>query len=112
MKRIEAIIKPFKIEEVREAVVDLGIHGLTVTEVQGYGSQKSSTEIYHGGEPFAEPMGRVKVDLVVSEDQVQSTVRAILQAARTGRLGDGKIFVSHVEQVVRIRTGERDQAAL
>jgi nitrogen regulatory protein P-II 2 len=107
-----AIIKPFKLDEVREALTGLGIEGLTVSEVKGYGRQKGQTEIYRGAEYAVNFLPKVKIELVLSDDQVQSAVEAISKAANTGRIGDGKIFVLDVSHAVRIRTGETDSDAL
>ena len=112
MKKIEAIIKPFKLDEVREALSDVGITGLTVTEVKGFGRQKGHTELYRGAEYVVDFLPKVKIEIVVGTDQVDPAIDAIVKAARTGKIGDGKIFVSSVEQVVRIRTGETNEAAI
>ena len=112
MKRITAIIKPFKLDEVREALAAVGINGLTVTEVKGFGRQKGHTELYRGAEYVVDFLPKVKIDIVVADQAVDGAVDAILQAARTGRIGDGKIFVSSVDQVIRIRTGETGEAAV
>lgn len=112
MKKIEAIIKPFKVDEVREALSAIGVSGLTVTEVKGFGRQKGHTELYRGAEYVVDFLPKVKVDLVVPEKLVESAIEAIIKAARTGKIGDGKIFVTSVEQVVRIRTGETGEAAI
>jgi nitrogen regulatory protein P-II 1 len=106
MKRITAIIKPFKLDEVRESMAAVGITGLTVTEVKGFGRQKGHTELYRGAEYAVDFLPKVKVEVIVDDDAVQRTIEAIVSAARTGKIGDGKIFVSAVEQVIRIRTGE------
>ncbi len=106
MKQITAIIKPFKLDEVREALADVGITGLTVTEVKGFGRQKGHTELYRGAEYVVDFLPKVKVEAVVDDGVVDSAVEAIIKAARTGKIGDGKIFVRSIEQVVRIRTGE------
>jgi nitrogen regulatory protein PII len=106
MKKIEVIIKPFKLDEVRESLADMGISGLTVTEVKGFGRQKGHTELYRGAEYVVDFLPKVKVELVVTADKVESVIDTIIKAARTGKIGDGKIFVSPVEQVIRIRTGE------
>jgi nitrogen regulatory protein PII len=106
MKRITAIIKPFKLDEVREALADVGVTGLTVTEVKGFGRQKGHTELYRGAEYVVDFLPKVKVEVVVAESTLDGAIDAIVKAARTGRIGDGKIFVTHVEQVIRIRTGE------
>jgi len=112
MKKIEAIIKPFKLDEVREALSEIGITGLTVTEVKGFGRQKGHTELYRGAEYVVDFLPKVKLELVVATDQVETAIDAIIKAARTGKIGDGKIFVTSVEQIVRIRTGETDEAAI
>ena len=112
MKKIEAIIKPFKLDEVREALSDVGITGLTVTEVKGFGRQKGHTELYRGAEYVVDFLPKIKVEIVIGDDLVEQTVEAIIKAAQTGKIGDGKIFVSTVEQVVRIRTGETNEAAI
>lgn len=106
MKRITAIIKPFKLDEVREALAEVGVTGLTVTEVKGFGRQKGHTELYRGAEYVVDFLPKVKVEVVVAEPTLESAIDAIVKAARTGRIGDGKIFVTAVEQVIRIRTGE------
>lgn len=106
MKQIIAIIKPFKLDEVREALAEVGVNGLTVTEVKGFGRQKGHTELYRGAEYVVDFLPKVKVEAVVGEDVVESAVEAIIRAARTGKIGDGKIFVRSIEQVIRIRTGE------
>ena len=112
MKKIEAIIKPFKLDEVREALNELGVSGLTVTEVKGFGRQKGHTELYRGAEYVVDFLPKVKVEVVVASSLVDTAVDAIVKAARTGKIGDGKIFVSAVEQVIRIRTGETNEAAI
>ena len=112
MKKIEAVIKPFKLDEVREALSEIGISGLTVTEVKGFGRQKGHTELYRGAEYVVDFLPKVKIELVVSEPQVEPAIEAIIKAARTGKIGDGKIFVTGVEQVVRIRTGETNEQAI
>jgi len=112
MKKIEAIIKPFKLDDVREALHEAGITGLTVTEVKGFGRQKGHTELYRGAEYVIDFLPKVKVELVVEDDRVARCVEAITSAARTGKIGDGKIFVCPVEQVIRIRTGERGAEAI
>ncbi|MEO9101075.1 MAG: P-II family nitrogen regulator [Burkholderiaceae bacterium] len=112
MKQITAIIKPFKLEEVREALADVGMTGLTVTEVKGFGRQKGHTELYRGAEYVVDFLPKVRVDLVVKTDDVEPCVEAIIKAAHTGKIGDGKIFVTDVARVVRIRTGEIDESAL
>ncbi len=112
MKKIEAIIKPFKLDEVREALSEVGITGLTVTEVKGFGRQKGHTELYRGAEYVVDFLPKIKIEIVVSSDRAEPAIDAIIKAARTGKIGDGKIFVMAVEQVVRIRTGETDEAAI
>ena len=112
MKQITAIIKPFKLEEVREALGDVGVSGLTVTEVKGFGRQKGHTELYRGAEYVVDFLPKVKVEGVVKDADVERCIEAIVTAAKTGKIGDGKIFVTPVEQVVRIRTGEADEAAI
>ena len=112
MKKIEAIIKPFKFDEVREALSEIGIAGLTVTEVKGFGRQKGHTELYRGAEYVVDFLPKIKIEVVVQLDQVDAAIEAIIKAARTGKIGDGKIFVMAVEQVVRIRTGETNEAAI
>ena len=112
MKKVEAIIKPFKLEEVREALSGIGVAGLTVTEVKGFGRQKGHTELYRGAEYVVDFLPKVKVEVVVGDSMVDQVVEAMCRAARTGKIGDGKIFVTSVEQVVRIRTGETDEAAV
>lgn len=112
MKCITAIIKPFKLDEVREALAAVGINGLTVTEVKGFGRQKGHTELYRGAEYVVDFLPKVKVEIVVADEIVEGAVDAILQAARTGRIGDGKIFVTAVDQVIRIRTGETGESAV
>lgn len=106
MKQITAVIKPFKLDEVREALAEVGVTGLTVTEVKGFGRQKGHTELYRGAEYVVDFLPKVKVEAVVADDGVDHAVEAIIKAARTGKIGDGKIFVTSVEQVIRIRTGE------
>jgi nitrogen regulatory protein P-II 1 len=112
MKKIEAIIKPFKIDDVKEAITALGIQGMTVTEVKGFGRQKGHKEIYRGAEYLVDFLPKIKIELVVRSDMVDPVIEKIISAARTGSIGDGKIFVTPVEAVVRIRTGERDEDAL
>jgi nitrogen regulatory protein P-II 1 len=112
MKKIEAIFKPFKLDEVREALSEIGVSGLTVTEVKGFGRQKGHTELYRGAEYVVDFLPKVKVDVVVPDAQLDNAIDAIVKAARTGKIGDGKIFVSNVDQVIRIRTGETDEAAI
>ena len=112
MKLITSIIKPFKLDEVREALAEVGVTGLTVTEVKGFGRQKGHTELYRGAEYVVDFLPKVKVEVVVSDNLVETVTEAIIKAARTGKIGDGKIFVSSVEQAIRIRTGEIDDAAI
>lgn len=112
MKKIEAIIKPFKLDEVREALSEIGVTGLTVTEVKGFGRQKGHTELYRGAEYVVDFLPKVKIEVVIASEHVDAALEAIVNAARTGKIGDGKIFVSAVEKVVRIRTGETDEAAI
>ena len=112
MKKIEAIIKPFKLDEVREALQEMGASGLTVTEVKGFGRQKGHTELYRGAEYTVDFLPKVKVEVVVADAMVDKAIDAIIKAARTGKIGDGKIFVTNVSQAVRIRTGETDEDAV
>ena len=112
MKKIEAIIKPFKLDEVREALSEIGVTGLTVTEVKGFGRQKGHTELYRGAEYVVDFLPKIKVELIIGDTSVDRAIEAIIKAARTGKIGDGKIFVFGLEQAVRIRTGETDVAAL
>ena len=112
MKQITAIVKPFKLEEVREALGQVGVTGLTVTEVKGFGRQKGHTELYRGAEYVVDFLPKVTVEVVVKDDEVERCVDAIVKAARTGKIGDGKIFITTVERVVRIRTGEIDESAV
>ncbi len=112
MKKVEAVIKPFKLEEVREALSEIGVTGLTVTEVKGFGRQKGHTELYRGAEYTVDFLPKVKIEVVLGDDLVDKALEAIIGAARTGKIGDGKIFVTNVEQVVRIRTGETNDAAI
>jgi nitrogen regulatory protein P-II 1 len=112
MKKIEAIIKPFKLDEVKEALNDVGLQGITVTEAKGFGRQKGHTELYRGAEYVVDFLPKVKIEVVLSEDRVEPALEAIQSAARTGRIGDGKIFITNVEEVVRIRTGETGEEAV
>ncbi|AMM26501.1 P-II family nitrogen regulator [Variovorax sp. PAMC 28711] len=112
MKQITAIVKPFKLEDVREALAEVGVTGLTVTEVKGFGRQKGHTELYRGAEYVVDFLPKMKVEVVVNTVDVDRCVEAIVNAARTGKIGDGKIFVTSVERVVRIRTGELDESAI
>ncbi len=112
MKKIEAIIKPFKLDEVREALSDIGVTGLTVTEVKGFGRQKGHTELYRGAEYVVDFLPKVKLEIVIADNLLDRAMETIINAARTGKIGDGKIFVSNMEQVVRIRTGESGESAV
>jgi nitrogen regulatory protein PII len=112
MKKIDAVLKPFKLDEVREALSEIGVTGLTVTEVKGFGRQKGHTELYRGAEYVVDFLPKVKIEIVVADSIVEQAIEAIVKSARTGKIGDGKIFVTSVEQVVRIRTGETDEAAI
>jgi len=112
MKMITAIIKPFKLDDVREALSEIGIQGLTVGEVKGYGRQKGHAELYRGAEYVVDFLPKIKIEIGVPEDRVESVIEAIIRTANTGKIGDGKIFVTNVEQVIRIRTGETDEDAL
>jgi nitrogen regulatory protein P-II 1 len=112
VKKIEAVIKPFKLDDVKEALHEVGVSGITVTETKGFGRQKGHTELYRGAEYVVDFLPKVKLEVVVEDDQASRVVEAIANAARTGRIGDGKIFVSSVEEVVRIRTGERGSDAI
>lgn len=112
MKKVEAIIKPFKLDEVKEALNEIGIQGITVSEVKGFGRQKGHTELYRGAEYVVDFIPKIKMEIIVADDIAARVVEAIEQAAKTGRIGDGKIFVTNVEEVVRIRTGERGEDAL
>jgi len=112
MKKIEAVVKPFKLDEVREALSDIGVTGLTVTEVKGFGRQKGHTELYRGAEYVVDFLPKVKVEVILQDSLVDRAIEAIVKAARTGKIGDGKIFVTAVEHVVRIRTGETNEAAV
>ncbi len=112
MKKIEAIIKPFKLDEVKEALHEVGVSGITVTEAKGFGRQKGHTELYRGAEYVVDFLPKVRLEVVVDDDQAERVIEAIAGAARTGRIGDGKIFVSNIETAMRIRTGERDSDAI
>ena len=112
MKQITAVIKPFKLDEVREALSEIGVTGLTVTEVKGFGRQKGHTELYRGAEYVVDFLPKVKIEVVVPDGDVERCVEAVIKAARTGKIGDGKIFVTPVERVIRIRTGEEDDNAV
>jgi nitrogen regulatory protein P-II 1 len=112
VKKVEAVIKPFKLDEVKEALHDVGVNGITVTEAKGFGRQKGHTELYRGAEYVVDFLPKVRLEVVVDDDQVERVIEAIAGAARTGRIGDGKIFVSSIDTAMRIRTGERDSDAL
>ena len=112
MKRIEAIIKPFKLEDVKDALAEIGIEGMTVSEVKGYGRQKGHSELYRGAEYVVDFLPKIKMEMVVESKDVEQVTAAIVEAARTGKIGDGKIFVSDIEQIIRIRTGETDAEAI
>ena len=112
MKKVEAIIKPFKMEDVKEALAEIGVEGMTVTEVKGFGRQKGHTEIYRGSEYTVDFLPKVKIEIVLSDDRIQKAVDAILQSAKTGKIGDGKIFVMPIEEAIRIRTEEQGDAAI
>ncbi|MDO5638545.1 MAG: P-II family nitrogen regulator [Neisseria sp.] len=112
MKKVTAMIKPFKLDDVREALSDIGIQGMTVTEVKGFGRQKGHTEVYRGAEYAVDFLPKIQIDIVLADDQVERAVETIIDAARTGKVGDGKIFVTPVDQVIRIRTGETGDVAV
>lgn len=112
MKKVEAIIKPFKLDDVKEALQEIGVQGLTVTEVKGFGRQKGHTELYRGAEYVVDFLPKIKIEMVLPDDQIEATVEAIVSAARTEKIGDGKIFVSPIEQAIRIRTGETGEDAV
>ncbi|MDT0618346.1 P-II family nitrogen regulator [Salinisphaera sp. P385] len=112
MKMVTAVIKPFRLDDVREALAEVGVHGTTMTEVKGFGRQKGHTELYRGAEYAVDFLPKVKLEVAIADDQVDRVVEAIIEAAKTGQIGDGKIFVSPLEQVIRIRTGETDTEAL
>ena len=112
MKKIEAIIKPFKLDDIREALAEQGITGMTVTEVKGFGRQKGHTELYRGAEYMVDFLPKVKIEIVVSDDMLEMCIETIMKTAQTGKIGDGKIFIYNVEQVIRIRTGEVDESAI
>jgi len=112
MKKVEAIIKPFKLEEVKDALGEVGIEGMTVTEVKGFGRQKGHTEIYRGSEYTVDFLPKIKLELVIPDEKLDDALTAILKAARTGKIGDGKVFVTHIEEAVRIRTAEKGAAAV
>ena len=112
MKKIEAVIKPFKLEDVKDALAEIGITGMTVSEVKGYGRQKGHSELYRGAEYVVDFLPKIKMEMIVDASQVDQVVDTVVEAARTGKIGDGKIFVTEVERVVRIRTGETDSEAI
>jgi nitrogen regulatory protein P-II 1 len=112
MKKIEAIVKPFKVQEIKEALAEIGVHGMTVTEVKGFGRQKGHTEIYRGSEYVVDFLPKIKLEIVLPDEKVDSVVQTIIKTARTGKIGDGKVFIMPVEQVVRIRTEEHAEAAI
>jgi nitrogen regulatory protein PII len=112
MKKIEAIIKPFKLEEVREALAEVGVEGMTVSEVKGFGRQKGHTEIYRGSEYTVDFLPKIKIEVVLSDSQVSAAIQAVVKAARTGKIGDGKVFISPIENAVRIRTAESGEGAV
>ena len=112
MKKIEAVIKPFKLDEVKEALQDMGVQGMTVLEAKGYGRQKGHTELYRGAEYVVDFLPKMKIEVVVADDQVEQVLETLVNAARTGRIGDGKIFVTDLQDVIRIRTGERGSQAI
>ena len=112
MKRIEAVIKPYKLEDVKDALAEIGVTGMTVSEVKGYGRQKGHSELYRGAEYVVDFLPKIKMEMIVTDDMVEQTTATIVEAARTGKIGDGKIFVSDIEQIIRIRTGETDNEAI
>ena len=112
MKKIEAVIKPFKLEDVKEALAQAGITGMTVSDVKGYGRQQGHSELYRGAEYVVDFLPKIKLELIVADEDVDSTIAVIIEAAKTGKIGDGKIFVSPIEKIVRIRTGEQDEEAI
>ena len=112
MKKVEAMIKPFKLEEVKDALAEIGIEGMTITEVKGFGRQKGHTEIYRGSEYTVDFLPKIKLEIVISENNLDAAVSAIVKAARTGKIGDGKVFVSNVEEAIRIRTDEKGENAV
>lgn len=112
MKKIAVIIKPFKLEDVKDALAEIGVTGMTVYEVKGYGRQKGHSELYRGAEYVVDFMPKIKLDIIISEEEVDKVVDVIVESARTGKIGDGKIFISPVERIVRIRTGEKDSEAI
>lgn len=112
MKMVTAVIKPFRLDDVREALAEVGVHGTTMTEVKGFGRQKGHTELYRGAEYAVDFLPKVKLEIAIADDQVERVVEAIIESAKTGQIGDGKIFVTPLEQIVRIRTGETDKEAI
>ena len=112
MKKIEAIIKPFKLDDVKDALIEVGVHGLTAVEVKGYGRQRGHTELYKGAEYVVDFLPKVKIEIIVPNDSVQQVVTVITEAARTGKIGDGKIFITSIDEVIRIRTGETGEDAI
>lgn len=112
MKKIEAVVKPFKLEDVKDALAEIGVTGMTVSEVKGYGRQQGHNELYRGAEYVVDFLPKIKIELVVASESVEQVVNTIVEAARTGKIGDGKIFVSDIDQIVRIRTGETDSEAI
>ncbi len=112
MKKIEAIIKPFKLEDVKDALADIGVTGMTVSEVKGYGRQKGHSELYRGAEYVVDFIPKIKMEMIVATEQVDAVINTIVEAARTGKIGDGKIFVSDIDKIIRIRTGETDNEAI
>ena len=112
MKKIEAVVKPFKLEDVKDALAEIGVTGMTVSEVKGYGRQQGHSELYRGAEYVVDFLPKIKIELVVSAENVEQAVNTIVEAARTGKIGDGKIFVSDIDQIIRIRTGETDNEAI
>ena len=112
MKKIEAIIKPFKLEDVKDALAEAGVTGMTVSDVKGYGRQQGHSELYRGAEYVVDFLPKIKIELIVADENVDSTIAVIIDAAKTGKIGDGKIFVSPIEKIVRIRTGEQDEEAI
>ncbi|MDD3476404.1 MAG: P-II family nitrogen regulator [Sulfurimonas sp.] len=112
MKRVEAVIKPFKLEDVKDALAEIGITGMTVSEVKGYGRQKGHSELYRGAEYVVDFLPKIKMEIVVDDENVEQVIKTIVEAARTGKIGDGKIFVSDIEKIIRIRTGETDSEAI
>ena len=112
MKRVEAIIKPFKLEDVKDALAEIGIEGMTVSEVKGYGRQKGHSELYRGAEYIVDFLPKIKMEMIIDDKDVEQVTAAIVEAARTGKIGDGKIFVSDIEKIIRIRTGETDTEAI